>query len=268
MIDLVDELQVTRQHPAKQRHRPALERLGQDGVVGVGKGPGRHLPGCLPIELLEVDQQPHELGDGERRVRIVELDGRLVREAGKHRQALRRIEHLPALLVAAQDVLQGRRDEEVLLLEPEFLALKDIVVGVEDLGDVLGTGLGLDRPLVVTAVEIAQVELVGGPGRPQAQRIDGAILVARDRRIVGEREHIVGVDPGGGQTPLGIDVLVHAPVELDAEEVVRARNLPGVAIPQPGVGGLHLIAVDNALMEHAILVAQPVSIGGQCQGRQ
>ena len=95
---------------------------------------------------------------------IVELDGRLVREAGKHRQALLRIEHLPALLVAAQDVLQRRGDEEVFLLEPQFLALKDVVVGVEDLGDVLRACLGLDGPFVVAAVEVAQVELVGGLG--------------------------------------------------------------------------------------------------------
>ena len=126
---------------------------------------------------------------------IVELNGRLVREAGKHWQALRRIEHLPALLVAAQDVLQRRGDEEVLLLEPEFLALKDVVIGVEDLGDVLRAGLGLDGPFIVTAVEVAQVELVRGFGRPQAQRVDGAVLVARDGGVVRQRQHVLGVDP-------------------------------------------------------------------------
>ena len=37
-VDLVDDLHVARQQPLEQRHRPALQRLGQQRVVGVGDG--------------------------------------------------------------------------------------------------------------------------------------------------------------------------------------------------------------------------------------
>ena len=35
-VDGVDDLHVPRQQPLDQRHRPAFQRLGQQGVVGVG----------------------------------------------------------------------------------------------------------------------------------------------------------------------------------------------------------------------------------------
>ena len=38
-VDLVDDLEVARQHRAEQRQRPLLERLGQQRVVRVGEGP-------------------------------------------------------------------------------------------------------------------------------------------------------------------------------------------------------------------------------------
>ena len=41
-----------------------------------------------------------------------------------------------------------------------------------------------------------------------------------------------------------------------------------MAITQPGIGGLYLVAVDDALMEHAVLIAQTISIRGQRQGSQ
>ena len=38
LVDLVDDLQVAGQQPLEQRHRPLLERLGQQRVVGVAEG--------------------------------------------------------------------------------------------------------------------------------------------------------------------------------------------------------------------------------------
>ena len=38
-VDQVDDLHVARQQPLHQRHRPALQRLGQQRVVGVGEAP-------------------------------------------------------------------------------------------------------------------------------------------------------------------------------------------------------------------------------------
>ena len=47
-VDQVDDLQVPRQKPAEQRHRPAFERLGEQGVIGVAQRRAGDGPGLLP----------------------------------------------------------------------------------------------------------------------------------------------------------------------------------------------------------------------------
>lgn len=102
-VDLVDDVQVTRQKVFKEVHRPAFQGFRQDGVVGVGTGTNHDVPGLeaqssgsasewkqtsahsvrvnlsdlLPAQLLQVHQDPHQLGDGQRRVGVVQLDGHL-----------------------------------------------------------------------------------------------------------------------------------------------------------------------------------------------
>ncbi|MNN52179.1 hypothetical protein D3C81_1668620 [compost metagenome] len=60
-----------------------------------------------------VDQQAHQLGHGDRRVGVVELDGRRIRQVEQV------VVHVQ---VAAQQVLQRGRDEEVFLAQAQFLA--------------------------------------------------------------------------------------------------------------------------------------------------
>ena len=54
---------------------PLLERLGKYGMVRVEEGLGDDGPGIIPANFLLIDEDAHELDDGERRVSIVELDG-------------------------------------------------------------------------------------------------------------------------------------------------------------------------------------------------
>ena len=60
---------------------PAFQGLGEQGVVGVGKGPGDNAPGLPPGQLLQVHEDVHELGDAEGRVGVVELDSHLYERA-------------------------------------------------------------------------------------------------------------------------------------------------------------------------------------------
>ena len=80
-VDLVDDLQVPRQRLAEQAQRPLLQRLGQQRVVGVAEGRDRDRPGLVPVEPPLVDQDPHQLGDADRRVGVVELRRRTARAA-------------------------------------------------------------------------------------------------------------------------------------------------------------------------------------------
>jgi hypothetical protein len=52
-----------------------------------------------------------------------------------------------------QDVLEAGRDEEVLLLDAQLLALLRGVIRVEHAGDVLGLVLGVDGGVILGRVE-------------------------------------------------------------------------------------------------------------------
>lgn len=49
LVDLIDDLEMPGQQRLQEVHRPALQGLGQDRVVGVGAGLHRHFP-CLAEE--------------------------------------------------------------------------------------------------------------------------------------------------------------------------------------------------------------------------
>ena len=127
-------------------------------------------PRLVPGHALLVEQHPHQLGHRDGRVRVVELNGHLLREADEVGVALE---------VAPHDVGDGAGDEEVLLLEPQLLAGLVLIVRVEHLRDDLGVVLLDDAALVVAVVEEGEVELGRGARLPQAQGVDGAVRRSR-----------------------------------------------------------------------------------------
>jgi hypothetical protein len=89
-------------------------------------------PGLVPFEVVLVDEDAHQLGNADDRVGVVELED----------DPLGQVPDVEVLGHRVLDeVLDRARDEEVLLLQPQLLALRRGVLGVEDLGDVLGEGL-------------------------------------------------------------------------------------------------------------------------------
>jgi hypothetical protein len=206
--------------------------------------------------LFVVEQDAHEFGDGEGGMGVVELDGDLVGEG---------VDFVAVGLEAADDVVEGAGDEEVLLLEAQFAALLDVVVGVEDLGDVLGEGLGLVGLHVVAVVEEGEVEVLGGPGLPEAQVVDGVVAIAGDRVVVGDAEDGFIVDPAGEETALAF-FHFDAAAEMDFELGFGALDFPGIAVAQPVVGFLDLVAVADFLAEDAVIVADAVAVAGKLEG--
>ena len=79
-VDLVDDLQVAGKRFAEHVQRPCLQRFRQQRVVGVAEGGHGDLPGLVPAEPTFVDEQPHQLGDADGRVSIVELQRESVGE--------------------------------------------------------------------------------------------------------------------------------------------------------------------------------------------
>jgi hypothetical protein len=99
---------------------------------------------------VDVNEQTHQLGHPERGVGVVELHRVLLVEHGE-------VVASP-LPVDPDHVLQRARHEEVLLLEAQPLAPHELVVRVEDLGDVLGVHLLVHGAPVVPLVEGLEVE--------------------------------------------------------------------------------------------------------------
>ena len=102
---------------------------------------------------------------------VVELDGRAL---GKQ------IEVVVEAPIPADDVPDRARNEEILLFETQAPAILGVIVGIQDLGDVLGVDLLLDRAQKVAVIEILQVEFARRPSGPQPQRIDRVGLVTHD----------------------------------------------------------------------------------------
>jgi hypothetical protein len=88
-------------------------------------------------------------------MRVVELHRELLMEPLERNPYAQYPEH----------VLQRARDEEILLLEPQLLAARLVVVRVEDFAQVLRDDLLIDGAVVVAAVEDREVERVGRPRR-------------------------------------------------------------------------------------------------------
>ena len=151
-IDLVDDLVDTGEQGGEGGDGPLLERLGQDGVVGVGHRVGHDLPGLVPRQALFVHKNAHELRAAHGRMCIVGVDGDV---AGQF---------APVVAVfGTEGVEQGGDsggDEQVFLLESQQAPVLAGVVGIEDRGDGLGVRAVTVGTGVVAGVECRKVEVL------------------------------------------------------------------------------------------------------------
>ena len=158
-VDLEDDLEVPRQQQLEPAQRPFLQRLGQQRVVGVGERPSREVPGLVPAEARLVEQDPHQLGHGQARMGVVELDRDLVGQARSSRRC------------GGGSAARGRRASRRRGSTPARSAAPAHarrVVGVEDARQGFG-----GQPLGQRADELAgaerlEVEVVGRAARPRA----------------------------------------------------------------------------------------------------
>jgi hypothetical protein len=209
------------------------------------------------VWLVQVDQDAHQLGDGEARMGVVELHRGLLREVA---QAAVGGE------VAVHEVLQRGRDEEIFLAQPQLTACRALVVRIEEFADRFGAcllGAGRD---VVAGVEDVELERIGRMRRPQPQRVDVLAAPADDRRVVGHRLDGFRRMPGGAVAAAVVDVLDMA-AEMDVVDHLRPLEFPGVAVGQPLVGIFLLPALVHDLAEQAEIVADAVADRGDRQRR-
>ena len=209
--------------------RPLFQRLGQNGVVGVGAGLF-HLGQGLVEGQAQTGQQPDQFGNHHGGVGVVDLDGHMVAE-GLGPEA-------PAGQFF-QNQLGPRRHHEVLLIHPQQLALVVAVVGVEEGGQAVG-----DVPLVKPD---AVGRGLGGVGHVKQMEPVGNAAVGAGHQNVVEVGRQLKAPEGNG-------------------EGLAGGNQPALGL-NPGVGLFLLSAVGELLVEQAVVIVQAHAIPGQAQGR-
>ena len=255
--DLLQDLPDPGQETLDQALGPALQRLGQDGVVGVGHRLGDDIPGVVPAVPLHIHQDTHQFGDDQSGMGVVDLEDVLLVEVAQG-----------AILgaVLAHDGLDGSGDKEILLLQAQRLALVVVVIGIEHLGDDLSHGLLLHRLEILALGVVGHIHGDGALGVPEAQGIGVLGLIAGDLHIPGD-----GQDGGIAHMlrvvhPALVPVVHHTAAEADLLGLVHLGNEPGVAQAQPVVGLLHLASIYDLLLEDAQLIANRIAGGRDLQG--
>ncbi len=257
MIDAEDDLRMPRQHMFQQRQAPLLQGFRQQRVVGVGQSLARQLPGVIPLQPVIVDQDPHQLGDRQRRMSVVHLYGDLVAEL---------IEVVVLAQVAADDVPHGASHQEIFLHQPQLFAGNHGVGRIEDAGDVFGPDLLFDGADVVAAVEDLYIEIFRSAGGEQAQEVDGFSVVAGHRHVVGNAENDLVVRPFLTIVDFGIAQRVHPPIQGNQDGLLRTRDFKGRSVGLPAVGLLALKAVYDLLLEESELVVDAVAVTRHSHG--
>ena len=122
-VDFVDDLEMTGEQSGEEAARPLLQCLREQGVVGIGEAMPGDVPGHVPLEGVLIDEEAHQLRDGDGGVGVVHLNGEAAMQFGKG-PLLRELD--------MKDVLQGAGHEEELLGQAQLLALNAVIVGIED----------------------------------------------------------------------------------------------------------------------------------------
>ena len=256
--DLVDDLVHAGEELGERADRPLLQGLGQDGVVGVAHDLRHDVPGVIPLKLLLVDEDTHELGAAHGGVGIVGVDGHKLRQQLPVRAVL--------LLKGVEQAVDTGRNKQVLLLQAQQTAVLAGVVGVEDGADGLGlSALGIGQS-IVAAVEGLQIKvLLDRLGGPDAQLVDGLACIAHDGDVIRDGQDVLRVYRAVERAAVLLKAL-DAAAKLNGHGLVLTTDFPRIAVGEPLVGGLDLAAVDDLLLKQAVAVAHAVAVAGNALG--
>ena len=116
------------------------------------------------------------------------------------------------------------------------------------------------RRKVVALVKFTEINLATGLGIPQTQRVGGVGVVAGDNLVVGDREDLFGFYPARFLT-----FLLNTPAKTHFVARVVAFEFPRVTVFQPVVRRLFLAAINNVLLEHAVVITNTVAASRQSQ---
>src|SRR5215472_4910266 len=117
-----------------------------------------------------------------------------------------------------QHVLQRAGDEEVLLSEAQALARLRLVVRIENLGQSFRFDFLVYRTVIVTGVEVLEIEGLYGFALPQAQRVAGVDPEAERRNVTGDALHASRRNPSHPIAPLRVRV------DLGGRRIIKKKK--------------------------------------------
>ena len=176
-VQQVDDLHVPRQQPLHQRHRPGLQRLGQQRVVGVGN---------VATVMRQASSHSSPCTSISRRISSMTAIAGWVSLSWIAALSARLSQRAELVEMPAQQVLQRGGGEEELLAQPQLLPGVAVVAGIQH-----AETASVAHPLAQGAHMVAAVErsrCSGVSARADHSRSVLAVLAAAadHRRVVGD----------------------------------------------------------------------------------
>jgi hypothetical protein len=159
-------------------------------------------------------------------------------------------------------ILDGGRDEQILLFESQLLSRIGRIVGVQNAGNVLGTLSGFKSVVVLASVEGVEVKLIEGERFPESEAdgVEGGI--SGYRSVVGPGDDGLAILPEGALYPFSIRGFTDTTVEAHFVLDVNSLYLPRVAITEPKIGHLYLVTLLDDLFEDTVVITNAVAPSG------
>ena len=228
-------------------------------MVGISTGFGCHSPGFIPGEIIIIHKDTHEFRNSYRRMGIIELERHLLVEFAD----IVMLSH-----IFFHRFLYGGRNEEILLLQTKLLACIMVIVGIKHLNDIPCQVFLLYGLLVIPFIKGFQLEAFHRLRIPDAQSIHNTVSIAYDRHIIGNSLYGLIALLLKAVASVFIHKNINISAELDLLGIFRTAEFKRIAVGQPVVRHLNLIAVPDFLFEHSVAVSDPASISRIAQGCQ
>ena len=168
-----------------------------------------------------------------------------------------------ALLIFFNCCLYTCRDEEVLLLQTQFLTCIVIIIRIKDINDVLCQILLLNSLLIITLVEGVKMEIIDRLCIPYTQGVDDVVVVAEHRNIIRDRTYRL-VAFLNEIILLVLLIVLHTDIATEFYDlrILRAAQLKRVAILKPVIRYFYLITILDFLFEHTVTVTDTAAVCG------
>jgi hypothetical protein len=257
MVDEVNKLKMSWEQSTNEFNGPLLEGLWQDSVVGVREGLVADVPCFLESEFLLIDEDSQKFDGTDSWMSIVKLDLVLVSKSGES--------VIVSIFISSNDIVDGGGAEEILLLQSELLTGISGVVWIKDTGDVFGILSLANSTVIVTGVELVEIEGASWSRFPKSQVVGVVSIETWNWGIEGHSDDLLATLP---VSSLGVTILVLVGDTIESNLIgnILSFDLPWVSVIKPKVWNFSLISIFNDLLENTVVVSNTITPSWNFEG--